>query len=82
MLVQKKILKYISLNQTSEITCKHVKLIGYKFDAPDAHFDYSSVFSDAQVKKLEIRKKKWKLKEAVGWKPNRVPWNWAKSVEG
>jgi hypothetical protein len=30
-------------------------------------------------KKLEIRKK-WEL--AVGWKPNRVPWNLAKSVEG
>jgi hypothetical protein len=23
-----------------------------------------------------------KTKRAVGWKPNRVPWNWAKSVEG
>jgi hypothetical protein len=23
------------------------------FDAPDAHFDYSSLFSDAQVEKLE-----------------------------
>jgi hypothetical protein len=23
-----------------------------------------------------------KTERAVGWKPNRVPWNWAKSVEG
>jgi hypothetical protein len=23
-----------------------------KFDAPDAHFDYSSLFSDAQVEKV------------------------------
>jgi hypothetical protein len=23
-----------------------------------------------------------KTVRAVGWKPNTVPWNWAKSVEG
>jgi hypothetical protein len=34
-------------------------------------------------KKLEIRKKEEvKTERAVGWKPNRVSWNWAKSVEG
>jgi hypothetical protein len=27
------------------------------FDAPDAHFDYSSLFSDVQVEKVQIRKK-------------------------
>jgi hypothetical protein len=28
------------------------------FDAPDAHFDYSSLFSDAQVEKVVYPKKK------------------------
>jgi hypothetical protein len=45
------------------------------------HFDYSSFFSDAQVEKVGNPKKK-KPERAVGWKPNRVSWNWAKSVEG
>jgi hypothetical protein len=35
------------------------------FDAPDAHFDYSSLFSDAQVKKVGNPEKMWKLKELV-----------------
>jgi hypothetical protein len=29
----------------------NVKLYVNNFDAPDAHFDYSSLFSDAQVEK-------------------------------
>jgi hypothetical protein len=36
--------------------CKTIKYIN-NFHAPDAHFDYSSLFSDALLKKLEIRKK-------------------------
>jgi hypothetical protein len=30
----------------------NVKLTRYQFDAPDVHFDYSRVFSDAQVVKV------------------------------
>jgi hypothetical protein len=41
-----------------------VKLIRYKkIDAPHAHFDYSSLFSDAQVEKVGNREKMRKLKE-------------------
>jgi hypothetical protein len=36
------------------------------FDAPDAHFDYSSLFSDAQVKKVGNPKKNVKTERAVG----------------
>jgi hypothetical protein len=53
------------------------------FDAPDAHFNYSSLLSDAQVEKVgNPKNKNVKTERAVGWKPNRVSWNWAKSVEG
>jgi hypothetical protein len=31
--------------------------------------------------KLEIQKKNEKTERAVWWKPNTVPWNWAKSIE-
>jgi hypothetical protein len=34
-------------------------------DAPDAHFDYSSFFSDAQVEKGGKLKKMWKQKEML-----------------
>jgi hypothetical protein len=42
----------------------NVKLNKYvtNFDAPDAHFDYSSLFSDAQVKKVGNPRKKKKKK--------------------
>jgi hypothetical protein len=36
------------------------------FDAPDAHFDYANLFSDARSKKLEIGKKKEKTERTVG----------------
>jgi hypothetical protein len=45
----------------------NVKLIRYNFDAPDAHFDYSSLFSDAQVEKVgNPKKKNVKTERAVG----------------
>jgi hypothetical protein len=36
------------------------------FDAPDTHFDYSSIFSDSQVEKVGNPKKKVKNERAVG----------------
>jgi hypothetical protein len=40
------------------------------FDAPDAHFDYWSLFSDAQVQKVgNPKKKNVKTERAVGWNP-------------
>jgi hypothetical protein len=36
---------------------EHVKLIRYKFDAPDAHFDYLSLFSGTQAEKVGNTKK-------------------------
>jgi hypothetical protein len=34
------------------------------FDAPDAHFDCSNIFSDAQIEKVgNLKEKKRKLKE-------------------
>jgi hypothetical protein len=32
-------------------------------------------------KKLKIQKQNVKNERDVGWKPKRVPWNWAKSVK-
>jgi hypothetical protein len=38
----------------------NVKLIRYQFDAPDAHFDYSSLFSGTQAEKVGNPKKNCK----------------------
>jgi hypothetical protein len=39
----------------------------YQFDAPDAHFDYSSLLSDAQVEKVgNLKKKNVKTERPVG----------------
>jgi hypothetical protein len=48
------------------LKCKTNKLPILIFDASDAHFDYSSLFSDAQVKKVGNPKKNVKIERTIG----------------
>jgi hypothetical protein len=62
--------------------CFNVKLICYQFWCTRCAFRLLKSPQWCSGRKSSKFEKNVKTKRAVGWKPNWVPWNWAKSVEG
>jgi hypothetical protein len=58
------------------------KLIRYQFWCTRCAFQPLKSLQWCSGRKCWKSEKKVKTERSVGWKPIRVPWNWAKSVEG